>query len=30
MPKAYDPAADALADLASTVKKHDPEKEPCV
>ncbi len=30
VPKAYDPAADALADLASTVKKHDPEKEPCV
>ena len=30
VPKAYDPAADALADLASTVKKHDPEERPCV
>ncbi len=30
VPKAYDPAADALADLASTVKKHDPETRPCV
>jgi hypothetical protein len=30
VPKAYDPAADALADLASSVKKHDPEKQPCV
>ena len=30
VPKTYDPAADALADLASSVKKHDPEKEPCV
>jgi hypothetical protein len=30
VPKAYDPAADALADLASTVKKHDPERDPCV
>jgi hypothetical protein len=30
VPKAYDPAADALADLAPTVKKHDPERDPCV
>ena len=30
VPKTYDPAADALADLASSVKKHDPEKDPCV
>ncbi len=30
VPKAYDPAADALADVASTVKKHDPEEQPCV
>jgi hypothetical protein len=30
VPKSYDPAADALADLASSVKKHDPEKQPCV
>ena len=30
VPKTYDPAADALADLASSVKKHDPEKKPCV
>ena len=30
VPKSYDPAADALADLATSVKKHDPEKEPCV
>jgi hypothetical protein len=30
VPKKYDPAADALADLATTVKKHDPEKQPCV
>ena len=30
VPKTYDPAADALADLALSVKKHDPEKEPCV
>jgi hypothetical protein len=30
VPKAYDPAADALADLAATVKKHDPERKPCV
>ena len=26
VPKTYDPAADALADLAPTVKKHDPER----
>jgi hypothetical protein len=30
VPKTYDPAADALADLATSVKKHDPEEEPCV
>jgi hypothetical protein len=30
VPKAYDPAADALADLAPTIKKHDPERDPCV
>jgi hypothetical protein len=30
VPKTYDPAADALADLATSIKKHDPEKEPCV
>jgi hypothetical protein len=30
VPKTYDPAADALADLAPTVKKHDPERDPCV
>ncbi|MGH3458366.1 DUF3515 family protein [Aeromicrobium sp.] len=30
VPKSYDPAADVLADLASSVKKHNPEKEPCV
>ena len=30
VPKSYDPAADALADLAASVKKHDPEKAPCV
>ena len=30
VPKSYDPAADALADLATTVKKHDPETKPCV
>ncbi|MGI9085483.1 MAG: DUF3515 family protein [Aeromicrobium sp.] len=30
VPRAYDPAADALADVASSVKKHDPEKQPCV
>ena len=30
VPKTYDPAADALADVASTVKKHDPEEQPCI
>ena len=30
VPKDHDPAADALADLATTVKKHDPETKPCV
>lgn len=29
VPKTYDPAADALADLAPSVKKHDPLKTPC-
>ena len=30
VPNAYDPAADALADVATSVKKHDPEQQPCV
>jgi hypothetical protein len=30
VPKKYDPAADALADLAVSVKKHDPLKDRCV
>jgi uncharacterized protein DUF3515 len=30
VPKTYDPAADALADLAPSVKKHDPLKQRCV
>lgn len=30
VPKTYDPAADALADLAPSIKKHDPLKKPCV
>ena len=30
VPKTYDPAADALADLAQSIKKHDPLKKPCV
>lgn len=29
VPDAYDPASDALADLASAVKRHDPSIEPC-
>jgi hypothetical protein len=29
VPKEYDPAADALADLADTVKKHDRSVRPC-
>lgn len=30
IPKTYDPPADALVDLAKSVKKHDPEVQPCV
>jgi hypothetical protein len=30
VPKAYDPASDALADLAGAVRKHDPSVKPCV
>ena len=30
VPDAYDPAADALADVAGAVKKHDPVEKPCV
>lgn len=29
VPNAYDPASDALADLAEVVKKHDPSETPC-
>ncbi|NRQ51353.1 DUF3515 family protein [Aeromicrobium stalagmiti] len=29
VPKDYDPAADALADVAAAVKKHDPSVTPC-
>lgn len=29
VPMDYDPAADALADLATAVKKHDPSVTPC-
>ncbi|MCW2787758.1 MAG: hypothetical protein JWP56_61 [Aeromicrobium sp.] len=29
VPKEYDPAADALADLADAVQKHDPSVKPC-
>jgi hypothetical protein len=29
VPKAYDPAADALADLAPWIRKHDPEERGC-
>jgi len=30
VPAAYDPASDALADLAAAVRKHDPSVQPCV
>jgi hypothetical protein len=30
VPRRYDPPADALADLAATVKRHDPVEKPCV
>jgi len=30
VPRAYDPASDALADLAGAVRKHDPAVKPCV
>lgn len=30
VPKGYDPPADALVDLAKSVKKHDPDVQPCV
>ena len=30
VPRSYDPAADALVDLADSVKKHDPVVKPCV
>lgn len=30
VPETYDPASDALADVADAVKKHDPSVEPCV
>jgi len=30
VPKDYEPPADALVDLAKSVKKHDPEVQPCV
>lgn len=30
VPKDYDPSADALVDLAKSVKKHDPDVQPCV
>ena len=30
VPKAYDPASDALADVATAVRKHDPSVKPCV
>lgn len=30
VPAHYDPAADALVDLAPSVRKHDPEVKPCV
>lgn len=29
VPDDYDPASDALADLAGVVKKHDPSEKPC-
>lgn len=30
VPDHYEPASDALADLAATIKKHDPSVKPCV
>ena len=30
VPKDYEPPADALVDLAASVKKHDPDVKPCV
>jgi hypothetical protein len=30
VPKEYDPASEALADLAGAIKKHDPSVKPCV
>ena len=30
VPADYDPAADALADLAASITKHDPQEQPCV
>lgn len=30
VPDDYDPASDALADLASAIQKHDPSVQPCV
>lgn len=30
VPEAYEPGADALADLAETIKRHDPSVQPCV
>jgi hypothetical protein len=30
VPKDYDPASDALADVATAIEKHDPSVQPCV
>lgn len=30
VPDAYDPAADALADVSTAIKKHVPDEQPCV
>jgi hypothetical protein len=30
VPRSYDPASDALADLAGSIQKHDPVVQPCV
>jgi hypothetical protein len=30
VPKDYDPASDALADVATAIEKHDPSEQPCV
>lgn len=30
VPRDYDPASDALADVATAIKKHDPSVKPCV